>query len=275
MIHPEHGKTHEKENLRVSIRFGELAIPLCFPALPLVSMRGVGSLFSLVCCRRSPDKIDQFRGFRGRNSSAVPCQEMTPSFMKATMLNNSKHTSKFVSNHNVGDIMLFLEALVEMVDRARSDRVQSRVRFIVEDADWFFYHRAGKRYSLAFPERSAAFFFVLAYARFPMPASPEDQFRPVTEPCFAEGEGNILTDGQGVKKGAALEHHADLLADGPKGAFREPGNVLAFNQDRAFPWLQKAAQMLDEHALPPRPAKQAEGLPGKLQITLEEWLLSG
>ena len=177
---------------------------------------------------------------------------------------NSKHTSKFVSNHNVGDIMLFLEALDEMVDRARSDRVQSRVRFIVEDADWFFYHRAGKRYPLAHsPGEVRGHFLLLSLHMhdFQCPPHLKINFALVTEPCFAEGEGNILTDGQGVKKGAALEHHADLLADGPKGAFGEPGNVLAFNQDRAFPWLQKAAQMLDEHALaPPRPAKQAEGL---------------
>ena len=72
----------------------------------------------------------------------------------------------------------------------------------------------------------------------------------ILQAALTQREGDVSGDGERIKKRAALEQNAHLLADRAELAFAQAGDFHAIHRDRPAGRPEQSRQVLDEHGFP-------------------------
>ncbi len=157
-----------------------------------------------------------------------------------------------VGDDDAGDAEFFAKFVDELVNAIGADGVEAGGGFIVKDDAWLEDDGAGEGDALALAAGELGGEFVLD-------AFEVNEFEGVMNLVAAlrfgecgvldEWEGDVVSDGHGVKEGRELEEKADLEADGCQIAFAELIDPLLFDPDLAFARLQQADDVLEEDRL--------------------------
>ena len=169
-----------------------------------------------------------------------------------------------VCYYDAGDAELELEALNKVADAASHDGIDHGGGLVVKDGLGLGGQRAGDGDAAPLAGGEAGGQQMNGFARADQVEQAGNELLNLVllqTALFAQREGDVFADGEGVEERAVLEDHGDVLADFLEASLIERGNVLAVDANAARVCLEEAEENAQGNGLPyPAAAEDAEGL---------------